>query len=270
MRIFAIINWWKNRENSVNDDLIGKLNCSADDKIYIFCDEADKDQKEQKENVEYVFVKKDGPGKNRASIKNFVVSFLKEKYGSDEHFAYILEDSLEVKKDPNEFFNAIEDMMKLFSLDLWLNTYTDMMNFVFSKYDPRSEIVIDEKTFGINKRLILANNANPTVMIINTKLVDACEGKLFDDGYEIPMYWILKLLAGRRNNKTHPLAFMNNYFTIPEEIGVFKEKPFETTKFNEKMFLAEKMKFDAENVNMVPDNSLDVILTAIVNQLPKK
>lgn len=267
MRIFAIINWWKDREESVKNELIEKLHLGEKDKVLVFCNEAN-GEKEGWGPVEFVPVSKEGPGKNRASIKNYVYKYVKEKYTEPNTYLYMIEDSVQILKNPQEFFDSVEDLMEIFDLDVWFNTYLDICNRIFSKFQGRSNITIDKEHYGVQKKIILTSHCNPTVSVYALDRVKY--ETLFDEDFTIPMYFILEFLGRRKKDAVHPLVFLNNYITIPEEIGVFKEENFKTDPINRDVQMAEHKRFMDMKLNMEPDNDLDKILDKFTDFLLEK
>ena len=67
--------------------------------------------------------------------------FLDNKKSGYLHF---IEDNVEITSDPTNFLDKIEEMMTKFKLDSWFNGSCDPVNYVYSRFNPRFELVIDD------------------------------------------------------------------------------------------------------------------------------
>ena len=269
-RIFAILNWKKNRVENVKKEIVEKLQLrKGRDKILLFYKESDGFPECFEKDDSGVFQGipiNDEDGHNRAAGLNFVYKYLKENF--KDEFAYVIYDSIQFNKDSKNFMDSIEEMMQKLKLDVWFNTYTDGCNFVFTKFDGRVSVAINDPDLQkiYDKKIIWTSNSNPNFSILDLEKFALPEnGKTFDDRFEIPMFWIIKFLCERRRDKK---GFMNYYPTISEEIGVFK-----SGNFNDGMkIVPEQMKKEDEMFNELkldhsPSQSVEELMDFIVDRL---
>ena len=264
-RIFAILNWKKDRIENVQKEIIAKLPTREGDKILLFYD-ATTSEKEPAfdKTVEFVPMTKED-GHNRAAGLNFVYKYLKEHFTNA--FGYAIYDSVQFKKDPSQFMDSIEEMITKLKLDVWFNTYMDPMNFVFTKFDGRVSIAINEPELKkiYDKTIIWTSHSNPNLSIIDLDaFVLPEDGKTFDDRFEIPMFWIIKYLCERRRDKK---GFMNYYPTVAEEIGVFKGGDFKGIEPSQEQMSKEDMMFKAMEIDHSPNMSVEELMDFIIDRL---
>lgn len=266
-RIFAILNWKKNRFENVKDEIINKipLRDGYDDKVIVFYNQNDYVTLPTDiygKNIDFIPISAID-GHNIASSLNFIYRYLKERYNNS--FGYVIYDSMQIKSNPSIFFNEIELMISKLKLDVWFNTYTDIMNFIFNKYDGRLSVNIDDKELKqiYDKTIIFASHCNPNLSIIDIDKFN--NEKPFDEKFDIPMYWIIKFLCERSMNNQ---GFMNEYPTIAEEIGVFKLFDFKDKKdFQKDLQKKESDMFYNFKLNYFPHNNIDELLDFIINRL---
>ena len=156
-------------------------------------------------------------------------------------------------------------MMTKFKLDSWFNCSCDPVNYVYSRFNPRFELVIDddEAKKNYDKTILLCSNANTTWTTFNLDICEYEKIKL-DDRFTIAMYYIIEFLANRRNNKNPgQLHYMNMYPTINEELDVFKSTPIEENdvdvKEKQKIQIEEDNLFHSLNINYQPDHDIVMI-----------
>lgn len=95
---------------------------------------------------------------------------------------------------------------------VWLSTVCDECNFVYKKYNPRVRVSFDDdKSKGLlkTKSIVFTSNANTAWIAYD---LSSNPNKLlkFDERFEIPMFYIIELLARRRNTKDKgQLYYMN-------------------------------------------------------------
>lgn len=264
-RIFAILNWKKERSENVQKEIIEKLPLRSDtDKIIVFCRESD-NSFPKSDRYEIVLVS-ENDGHNSASALNFVYKYLKDNFNNS--YGYVMYDSMQFKKDPSKFMDAIEEMMQKLHLDIWFNTYTDPMNFVFSKFDGRVSVAINDAEFKqkYDKTIIWTSHANPNLSIIDLdgyKLPE--DGKTFDDRFEISMFWIIKFLCERRRDKK---GFMNYYPTIAEEVGVYKVADIgDGIHPTQELMKKEDEMFTALKLDHTPSQNVEELMDFIIDKL---
>ena len=153
---------------------------------------------------------------------NFISKqILDEKIGG---FVHVIEDKIQIYGNPSKFLDEIEKMMIVFRLKSWFNTSCDPCNFIYSKYNPRMYVAIDEPEAEkkYKKTISWCSNANTLWVCYN---MDACsfDDIRFEENFQYPMYYIIEFLARRRNSKSPgELNYMNYYPSVEEELGVFK------------------------------------------------
>jgi hypothetical protein len=196
-----------------------------------------------------------------SKLRNFVSNqLLDEKIGG---FVHVLDDSVQIYNPIGAFTSEIERMMSVFDLKSWFNTSCDECNYVYSKYNPRLFIAVDEpeaaKRYG--KTVAWCSNAN-TVWICYD--MDKCgfEDIRFEERFQFPMYYIIEFLARRRNTKKPgQLDYMNYYPSVPEELNVFRTVPVkEGHHFTNDEIQNEGRIFNEMKVDNHPDTSLDVLM----------
>lgn len=268
-RIFAILNWKGNRLENVKKEIVAKLPLRDSDKILLFYDAATYTNGEEPaiSDIEIKLVpmtKEDGH--NRAAGLNFVYKYLKENFTNA--YGYAIYDTIQFKKDPTPFMDSIEEMMGKLRLDVWFNTYTDPMNFVFTKFDGRVSIAINEpelkKTY--DKTIIWTSHSNPNLSVIDLDVFALPEGgKTFDDRFEIPMFWIIKFLCERRRDKK---GFMNYYPTISEEVGTFKCNDYgDGIKPTPQLMQKEDKMFGELKLDHSPSQSVEELMDFMIERL---
>lgn len=263
-RVFAILNWKEERNINVKQEILEKLPLrDKNDKVVIFCKDALKKEFEKNDKYEIVVVSEQ-EGHNRAALLNTAYKYLKDHYSG--YYGYTIYDSVQFKKDPSIFFAKIEEMIEKLHLDIWFNTYTDVMNFVFSKFDPRVSIVINEPKYQsiYNKTIMWTSHANPNITLVDIDKFDFKDGHVFDDRFEIPMFWIIKFLCERARNKQ---GFMNHYPTIEEEIGVYKIGDFKGSNFSQQQMQIEDKMFSELNLDHTPNQNVEALMEFMMKQL---
>lgn len=209
--------------------------------------------------------------------KNYVNLFFKSVLKTTG-FLHVIESNIKLLKNPNDFLNNIEKMMELLDYDSWFNTIGDKCNFLYNKFNPRLFLDLPENNVFNTKTLMITTNCNTQWTIFN---LDKCSDSdiLFDDRFHIPMFYIIDFLARRRQSKKeNSLYFMNSYFTIYDELGLFNvlDKPITTEKYQEqKKFISERMKkediiFKEKKLNIIPNNNIDIILEKIYEKIKTK
>lgn len=267
-RVFAILNWKKERLENVQKEIVEKLPLREGDKLLLFYDGSLGDNAPVLEKVtEHVPMTKED-GHNRAAGLNYVYKYLKEHFTNA--FGYAIYDSIQFKKDPIPFMDSIEEMMSKLKFDVWFNTYTDPMNFVFTKFDGRVSIAINEPELKkiYDKTIIWTSHANPNLSVIDIdNFVLPEDGKTFDDKFEIPMFWIIKFLCERRRDKK---GFMNLYPTIPEEVGTYKcESIGGGFQITQEMMKKEDQMFNEFKLNHTPTFNYEEVMDFIIERLKK-
>lgn len=271
-RIFAILNWKKERTESVVKNIVEKLSLTENDKLLIFYrgkdyEDISKYPIETSLGIDFVPISEED-GHNRAAALNFVYKHLKDNFKSA--YGYVFYDIMQIKKDPRKFFDAIEEMMAKLQLDIWFNTYTDGCNFVFNKFDGRVSICINEPSLKAiyDKTIIWTSHSNPNLSIIDLDAFEIpSDGKTFDDRFEVPMFWIIKFLCERARDKK---GFMNHYPTIADEIDVYKTGDFKGIEPSQETMRKEDELFRSFGLNHAPNQNVEALMDFIVDRLKRK
>jgi len=190
-------------------------------------------------------------------------------------FLHVLEDIVELVKDPHEFLDALEKAMQILDYDVWLDASCDPCNYVYSKFNPRLSVELDKpelKRLGLSSpRLLFTSHSNTAWMCYNLDKTTA-DLMNFNESFDIPMFMIIEFLARRRNTKRPDQVYlMNMYMTVPEEIGVFKVSTPSAggDPTPEKMAEEDKI-FKSLGVNFAPDNNIDALMEVLWNKLNSK
>lgn len=198
------------------------------------------------------------------------------KYFKTSNFTgklHVLEDNTEILKAPNTFITELENMMDVFDYDVWFSTVCDTCNFVYSKYNPRLAVMLDKVEyfkFNLGEKLLLTSHSNTQWIAYN--FAKATDDQLrFDEDFTVAMFFIIEFLARRRNTKKPNQAyFMNQYLTVPSELGVFKSIPAVQPPTDNETMAKEDQLFRDKKVNYAADNDIDIVLEAIYNTLNSK
>lgn len=191
---------------------------------------------------------------------------------NQDGFVHVLEDTVEIYNSPDKFLDEIERMMVMFQLKSWFNTSCDICNYVYSKYNPRLYISIDEEEAQkkYDKTIAWCSNANTIWVCYNTNLATFDDIK-FEERFRYPMYYIIEFLARRRNTKKPgQLDYMNYYPSIPEELDVFRQLELkQPVDFSEDEIRKEGEIFTEMKVDNHPDSNLDILMEDMRNTILK-
>ena len=205
--------------------------------------------------------------------RNWINKFFKSQQFNG--FLYVLESNVKLESNAIQFFDKIENMMRVLDYPVWFNTIADPCNYVYKKYSPRVSIDVDQLEYaklGFSK-LLYTSHANTAMIAYDFSRVTD-DQLVFNEQFEIAMYYIIEYLARRKNSKADgSLFFMNQYLTIPEEKDVFTVVKTECKKKDEitpQQMQEEDKTFKSMNINYAPDNSIDKILEMTYEKLKSK
>lgn len=199
-RKFAVIAWSKNAD--IAKDIISHF--PEGTKFDIFA----KNGKKATEGLLADAIELPTEVDTMAKAKNYVFKHYKDS-GLDG-FLHLIEDSVEVLKDPMQFVEDIEKAMSLLDINSYFSTVTDGCNRVYAKYNPRLRIVLDKPEYeklGL-KELLFCSHSNTSWIVMDIGKADE-EELHFREEFEIAMYWIIEYLARRRNSHPGSLYYMN-------------------------------------------------------------
>jgi len=192
-----------------------------------------------------------------------------------EGFLHVLSDSVEITSDPTVFVSDLEHMMSALDYPLWLSTCTDGCNYVYSKYNPRMRISCDRpecSELGLPGELNFTSHSNTQWVSYDMPALRGSDLLRFDEKFTVPMFFIIELLARRRNTKPDgSLFYMNQYVTVGSEHGVIRNfQGIRPEQPDPKVMQAEDTAFKAMGVNFSPDNNIDVVLEALWEKILTK
>ena len=175
-------------------------------------------------------------------------------------FLHVVNWNTKLLKDPTDFLQKLEDMMDKLDYNVWFNTICDPCNYVYHKYCPRTYIALDDEQYSklATKRIAITSHANTQWITYN--FAKATDSNLhFDEDFTIPMFYIIEFLARRKAEAIDgQLYFMNEYFTVEEENGIF-ESIKKTENIDQEVMKKEDAIFATKNVKHSSDNNIDLI-----------
>jgi hypothetical protein len=143
-------------------------------------------------------------------IRNWINAHFKQQEFSG--MLHVLEDTTCILKDPKQFMDDIENAMDILDYDVWLSTSCDPCNFVYRKYNPRLDIVLDRAELfklGLGTRILFTSHSNLQWVVYN--FAKAPDSLLhLDEQFTVPMYYIIEFLARRRNTKQDGQSYFMN------------------------------------------------------------
>ena len=249
-----------NLEYDITKNIIEKLKYDKN-KIHVF---TSYDFPEPNPEITYHVIDKE-TSKSDAKVKNFVMKWFFDN--RQKGFVHLLDESVVIEKDPTDFMDAIESMMKVLKLYSWFQTRNDECNYVLTKYNPRLKIPIDvpELANKFSKTIYFTSHSNPLWAIYDYDIA-TYENVRYDDEYLVSMYYIIDYLARKRNRGD---GFMNYYPTLEEENGVFTQSKIKVPpKFNMAVQMQKDgMTFQAKNIDHHPNNNPIDVVDFVYNRL---
>lgn len=206
--------------------------------------------------------------------KNFILDYAKSK--DFRGFLHIIESSIQIDKDPLPYIQSIENTMDVLDYSVYFSVVTDPCNYVFKKFDPRLSLVIDDEAMksklGLPDQIFFTSHSNTAWVIYDFNRIGDAPQK-FDERFSIAMYYIVEFLARRKATRNDgQLYYMNQYIGIPDEIGVFHQvqanaggKDIDNAKMAN-----ENAIFKSLNVDVTPDNNIDMVLDQLYTLLKRK
>lgn len=268
-RKIAIINYQQNRFPTVFN-LIGALDTyKISDEIYLFSTHIKPEtMKTQPDNVKLIPVVVEQC--SRSQLKNKVIQYFKNELNYDG-FLYMFEDCVELGHDPTQFVDELENMMQVLNYPIWYSTYTDECNYVLTKYNPRVSIVMDNAEMCSKlktKKLHFTSHANTKLVVID---LANCQDEMlyFNEAFSVPMFYIIESLARHRQlNNGKQLYFMNQYLTVDSEYALLNRINItQPEQFTSEIMEKEDKIFKQLNINIQPDNNINMILERLYSVL---
>ena len=274
MRIFAIIDTYDGLDIKKNiiDYIPANQFTTKESRLVVFTN-VDKSEDEEAElckenNIAISYETFPSDCNTIAKQHNYIYSFFKNHNVLNFGFLHVIEGNVEIKKDINMFLDDIESMMKMFNLSTWFNTVCDGMNYVYSKYNPRIHINVDDPKYlplGL-QQISFTSHANTQWVCYDLDRCNDFNAK-FDEHFTIPMFIIIEFFARRRslNKDNNSLDFMNMYPTVESEKGAFEiSKDFkDTTKPDQQKLKEEDELFKRMGIDFSPTNSIDLVLETL-------
>lgn len=209
---------------------------------------------------------------NEPKTRNWINS----KYSQDCGFLHVINDGVEILKDPARFVSDIENMITALDYTVWFSTVTDGCNYVYQKYNPRIRVQCDRlecAKLGICGELDFTSHSNTQWVIYDMSRTYGTDLMRFDEKFTIAMFFIIEFLARRRNTKQPgQLFYMNQYLTVGSENGTFRDLKSETPDAQPDPIVMKKEDevFKSMNVNFAPDNNIDQVLEQLWEKIFQK
>jgi len=191
-------------------------------------------------------------------------------------FLHVISDTTELLKDPAPFVADIERMMAVTDYSLWFNTACDPLNYAYAKYTPSLTIEADhpdiaEKT-GIIGNIHVASHSNTQWVAYDFSKLAGSDLLRFDEDFSVPMFYIVELLARRRNTaRKDQLYAMNQYLTVGSEPGTFRILRIDIgRKETEDDVKRENELWQSKKINFRPDYNVDALLEKLWEKLAEK
>lgn len=198
-----------------------------------------------------------------SKAKNFIMNSMAVKGGF--RFLHLIEDDVEILKDPAPYIAELENTMDSLGYSIHFSTVTDRCNYVFNKFCPRLTIDIDD--IGVKESMRLpasvsfTSHSNTAWTTYDCSRFENGVPPLFNDKFSIAMFVIIEYLARRRATKEPgQLYYMNQYLSLPSEIGTFRLYGGKADEIDQKKMQEEDQAFKALAIDFSPDNSIDKIL----------
>ena len=204
-------------------------------------------------------------------IRNWINNFFKTQ--NFKGMLHVLEDTTKLLKIPTGFIVDLEHMMKTLDYDVWFSTICDRCNYVYNKYNPRLSITLDKPEFdklNLGKKILFTSHSNTQWITYNFETISDDLLK-FNENFSIAMYYIIEFLARRRNTKNNKqLYYMNQYLTVESEYKVFESINKNEQVDDQNILREEDAKFKSMNIDIHPDNNIDMVLEAVYNKFKEK
>lgn len=139
---------------------------------------------------------------NSTKRKNFVLDTMKNS--SFTGFLHMLEDNVVFFKDPHEYIATVEKTMSFLDYDVYFSTVTDPCNYLFTKFNPRITLDIDDPKLlerGISKAISFTSHSNTAYVIYNYAAFQTSDVLKFNESFNIAMFNIIEFLARRKFSK---------------------------------------------------------------------
>lgn len=203
--------------------------------------------------------------------KNFIIKWLEER--NFKGFLHMVESSVKFNIRSKDYIEKLESTMDVLDYDIHFSTATDRCNYVFNKFCPRLELVVDDEQYHqmhLPSKICFTSHSNVSYVTINfSKLEDGVPK--FDERFSIGMFFIIEYLARRKaTRRDDQLYYMNQYLSIGDEVGgydIINESQYEN---DEQAMQTENALFKSLAIDYAPDNNIDVVLGTFYNKVKSK
>lgn len=210
---------------------------------------------------------------NDSKMKNFIIKWCEDQ--QFKGFLHIVQSDVKVNDGAEAFICSAESAMHSLDYSIYFSTVTDVCNYVFKKFCPRLTINVDDvelkDKLHLPSEISFTSHSNLCWTIYDCKQLDGNVQK-YDERFSIAMYQIIEYLARRRSTKKDgQLYFMNQYLSVPEEVGAIAVVPGLDGDLDQKKMQEEDATFKSiEGLDYSPDNNLDIILDAFYKKVKEK
>lgn len=178
---------------------------------------------------------------------------------------HIIEGSSKLLRDPTQYINEIEHTMSVLGYSIHFSTSTDPCNYLFKKFCPRLTVGIDDESIkastGLPDALSFTSHANTVWTIYDYGEGGSDVPQQYNENFSIAMFMIIEYLARRRTKKKPgQLFYMNQYLSIPSELGVFAAVESRANGIDSGKMQEEDALFKSMKIDYSPDNNIDRVL----------
>ena len=203
--------------------------------------------------------------------KNFIIKWL-EQYNF-RGFLHMLESSVKFNSRSRDYIEKLETTMDILDYDIHFSTATDRCNYVFSKFCPRLELVVDDEHYSqlrLPGKICFTSHSNVSYVTFNFNKLNGNVPK-FDERFSVGMFFIIEYLARRRAEKRDDqLYYMNQYLSIGDEIGGYSVIDTPQRENDTNAMQSENKLFKSLNIDYAPDNNIDIVLGAFYSKIKSK
>ena len=210
---------------------------------------------------------------NNSKMKNFILQYM-SSLSNSFRFLHIIEGNTNLLKDPSIYINEVEKTMDALDYSIYFSTITDRCNYVFNKFCPRLTIDIDDENIkskmNLPSSISFTSHSNTSWTIYDYSKYDVCP-QTYNEQFSIAMFMIIEYLARRKaTKKNDQLFYMNQYLSVPSEIGVFNVVKTSQNDIDPKKMQEEDALFKSMKIDYAPDNNIDVVLDALYAKIKHK
>lgn len=205
-------------------------------------------------------------------IRNYINSYFKKL--NFKGFLHVISKNVIFKSKISEYVCQLEKAMDILDYSVHFSTVTDQCNYVYSVYNPRLQIHIDDEKYArlqLPESLMFTSHSNVAYVTYDfSKIPD--DLLKFNDQFSIAMFYIIEFLARRRNTKAaNQLYYMNMYMAVPLEKEAIQNNPkIKNNDVSQDVFKKEDELFKSLKIDFSPDNNIDKTLEQLYKTLEAK